>query len=149
LLYGGLADAEHEQRVQATSGQTTAYFRNLWKLNSVLNDGPSRDGGRVAKSRGDHRHHAVDAAVIGLTDAGMVKRLSDAAQCAPLAGRKRFAALEGPWPNFVDSVRQEIDKIVVSHRVAKKVSGALHKETVYSSPKPDGGVRVRKPLAAL
>ena len=85
------------------SGQTTAYFRSLWKLNSVLNDGPSSDGGRVAKSRADHRHHAVDAVVIGLTDAGMVKRLSDAAQRAPIAGRKRFAALEGPWPNFVDT----------------------------------------------
>jgi CRISPR-associated endonuclease Csn1 len=149
LLYGGLADAEHERRVFTPSGQTTAYFRNLWKLNSILNDGPSTDGGRVAKSRSDHRHHAVDAVVIGLTDPGMVKRLSDAAQRAPLAGRKRFASLEGPWPNFVDTVRQEVDKIVVSHRVSKKVSGALHEETIYSRPFPDGSAHVRKPLAVL
>ena len=149
LLYGGLADAEHEQRVFTPSGQTTAYFRNLWKLNAILNDGPSTDGGRVAKSRGDHRHHAVDAVVIGLTDAGMVKRLSDAAQRASSTGRKRFAALQGPWPNFVDTVREAIDRIVVSHRVSKKVSGALHEETIYSSAKADGSVRVRKPLAAL
>jgi len=169
LLYGGLADAEHQQRVFAPSGQTTAYFRNLWKLNAILNDGPSTDGGRVAKSRGDHRHHAVDAVVIGLTDAGMVKRLSDAAQRAPIAGRKRFAALEGPWQNFVDTVRSQIDRIVVSHRVSKKVSGALHEETIYSRPFPSaavsdrrsrsnadqGGVtsatvvRVRKPISAL
>ena len=149
LLYGGLADAEHQQRVFAPSGQTTAYFRNLWKLNAILNDGPSTDGGRVAKSRGDHRHHAVDAVVIGLTDPGMVKRLSDAAQRASSAGRKRFAALEGPWPNFVDTVREAIGQIVVSHRVCKKISGALHEETVYSSPKADGSVRVRKPLAKL
>jgi len=149
LLYGGLADAEHEQRVFAPSGQTTAYFRNLWKLNAILNDGPSTDGGRVQKSRGDHRHHAVDAVVIALTDAGMVKRLSDAAQRASSAGRKRFAALEGPWPNFVETVREAINGIVVSHRVSKKVSGALHEETIYSSPRADGSVRVRKPLAAL
>jgi CRISPR-associated endonuclease Csn1 len=132
LLYGGFADTEGQQRVFAPSGQTTAYFRNLWKLNAILNDGPSTGGGRVAKSRGDHRHHAVDAVVIGLTDAGMVKRLSDAAQRAASAGRKRFAALEGPWPNFPDTVRQEIGRIVVSHRVSKKVSGALHEETIYS-----------------
>jgi CRISPR-associated endonuclease Csn1 len=149
LLYGGLADAEHHQRVFAPSGQTTAYFRNLWKLNSILNDGPSTDGGRVEKSRGDHRHHAVDAVVIALTDAGMVKKLSDAAQRAPSAGRKRFAALEGPWPNFVNTVREAIDGIVVSHRVSKKVSGALHEETIYSSPRADGSVHLRKPLAAL
>jgi CRISPR-associated endonuclease Csn1 len=175
LLYGGVNDAAGKRRVQATSGRTTSYFRNLWKLNSVLNDGPTTDGGYKPKSRDDHRHHAIDAVVIGLTDAGMIKRLSDAAQRAPEVGRKRFAPLEGPWPNFVDSVRAEIDKIVVSHRVSKKVSGALHEETIYSRPFPvaavcdrrprsrkNGGedppaqagaaatvVRVRKPLAAL
>ena len=132
LLYGGLADSEHEQRVFAPSGQTTAYFRNLWKLNAILSDGPSTDGGRIPKSRVDHRHHAVDAVVIGLTDPRMVKRLSDAAEHAPLVGRRRFAPLEGPWPNFADTVREEIGRIVVSHRVSKKVSGALHEETIYS-----------------
>ncbi len=166
LLYGGEIDAENRRRVQATSGQATSYFRNLWKLNAILNDGPTTDGGYKPKSRDDHRHHAVDAVVIGLTDAGMVKRLSDAAQRAPLEGHKRFASLEGPWPNFVDSVRAEIDKIVVSHRVSKKVSGALHEETIYSrrfpvaamssSPKTARRsqtaateVRVRKPLIKL
>jgi CRISPR-associated endonuclease Csn1 len=149
LLYGGLTDAGGDRRIQASSGQTTAYFRSLWKLNSVLDDGPSTHGGRAAKSRFDHRHHAVDAVVIGLTDAAMVKRLSDAAQRAPFTGRKHFASLEAPWPNFVDSVRQEIDRVVVSHRASKKVSGALHEETIYSRPLPDGASRVRKPLAAL
>jgi CRISPR-associated endonuclease Csn1 len=172
LLFGGVNDAQGRKRVQATSGQATSYFRNLWKLNSILNDGPTTDGGYKPKSRDDHRHHAVDAVVIGLTDAGMIKRLSDAAQRAPEAGRKRFASLDAPWPNFVDSVRAQVDKIVVSHRVSKKVSGALHEETIYSRPLPVApvydrrpqkrrsqsgataptaatAVRVRKPLAAL
>lgn len=169
ILYGGDVDSGNKRRVQATSGQATAYFRNLWKLNAILNDGPTTDGGYKPKSRDDHRHHAVDAVVIGLTDAGMIKRLSDAAERAPGAGRKRFASLDGPWPNFTDSVRAEIDKIVVSHRVSKKVSGALHEETIYSrrfavaavssppkktrrseSAATEGTkVRVRKPLASL
>ena len=150
LLYGGVNDAEGKRRVQATSGQATSYFRNLWKLNSILNDGPTTDGGYQPKSRDDHRHHAVDAVVIGLTSAAMIKRLSDAAQRAPLEHRRRFAPLEAPWPNFTDSVRAEMNKIIVSHRVSKKVSGALHEETIYSPPMgKDGEVRVRKPLAAL
>ncbi|HKT12983.1 MAG TPA: type II CRISPR RNA-guided endonuclease Cas9, partial [Terriglobia bacterium] len=139
LLYGGVNDAEGRKRIQATSGQATSYFRSLWKLNSILNDGPSANGGAVAKSRDDHRHHAVDAIVIGLTDAAMIKRLSDAAQRAPFEHRRRFASLEAPWPNFTDSVRGEIDKIVVSHRVSKKVSGALHEETIYSPPMGEKG----------
>lgn len=150
LLYGGVIDNGGRRRVQATSGQATAYFRSLWKLNSILNDGPTANGGYVPKSREDHRHHAVDAVVIGLTDAAMIKRLSDAAQRAPLEHRRRFASLEAPWANFTDSVRAEIDKIVVSHRVSKKVSGALHEETIYSRPIGEKGeVRVRKPLASL
>jgi CRISPR-associated endonuclease Csn1 len=172
IFYGGDVDSGNKRRVQATSGRSTAYFRNLWKLNAILNDGPTRDGGYKPKSREDHRHHAVDAVVIGLTDAGMIKRLSDAAQRAPVEGRKRFGSLEGPWPNFTHSVSAEIDKIIVSHRVSKKVSGALHEETIYSRPfavgeasglppsesrggrigRPEAApttVRVRKPLAAL
>jgi CRISPR-associated endonuclease Csn1 len=149
LLYGGVADAEGRRRVYATSGQATSYLRSLWKLNSILGDGTTSNGGRISKERTDHRHHAVDAVVIGLTDAGMMKRLSDAARRAPLEGRRRFAGLEAPWVNFVDTVRQQIDQIVVSHRVSKKVSGALHEETIYSPPFPDKKVRVRKPLNAL
>jgi len=163
LLYGGVIDPDGRRRVQATSGQATSSFRSLWKLNSILNDGPTTRGGYAPKSRKDHRHHAVDAVVIGLTDAAMIKRLSDAAQRAPLEHRRRFASLEAPWPNFTDTVRAEIEKIIVSHRVSKKVSGALHEETIYSRPftvapvsspadrRPNTAteVRVRKPLASL
>ena len=150
LLYGGVVDSEGRRRVQATSGQATSYFRNLWKLNSILNDGPTANGGSVPKSREDHRHHAIDAVVIGLTDAAMIKRLSDAAQRAPLERRRRFGSLESPWPNFTDTVRAEVDKIIVSHRISKKVSGALHEESIYSHLVGDKGeVRIRKPLASL
>jgi CRISPR-associated endonuclease Csn1 len=136
LLYGGLSDEAHSQRVFASPGQVTAYLRNEWMLNRILNDGPSSEGGTVPKARTDHRHHAVDAVAIALTSPATVKQLSDAAQRAPLEHRRRFASLPTPWPDFVDSVRDVIDSIVVSHRVSKKVSGALHEETNYSPPKP-------------
>jgi CRISPR-associated endonuclease Csn1 len=142
LLYGGVDDSEHRKRVQASSGQATAHFRRLWNLNSILGDGPTTNGGRVPKSRADHRHHAVDGVVIALTNTAMIKQLSDAAQRAPLEHRRRFASLEAPWLNFADSVRAEIGRIVVSHRVSKKVSGALHKETNYSSK--EYGVNTRR-----
>jgi len=76
--------------------------------------------------------------------------LSDAAQRAPSEHRRRFASVPGPWPGFVDSVRGQIEKITVSHRVSKKVSGALHEETIYGRRSEGAsGRRVRKPLAAL
>lgn len=149
-LYGGVIDADGNRRVQATSGQVTAYLRNEWKLNGILNDGASSNGGMVKKTRDDHRHHAVDAVAIALTDAASVKALSDAAQRAPAERRKRFGSVPSPWPNFVDSVRVQVQKIVVSHRMSKKISGALHEETIYAAVSGAATERrVRKPLAAL
>jgi CRISPR-associated endonuclease Csn1 len=150
LLYGGTVGADGNRRVQATSGQVTAYLRNEWKLNAILDDGPTSGGANKKKSRDDHRHHAVDAIAIALTDAGTVKMLSDAARRAPAEHRKRFGSVPGPWPGFVDSVREQIAKIVVSHRVSKKVSGALHEETIYGQPSQiPKARRVRKPLSKL
>ncbi|MGH9355158.1 MAG: type II CRISPR RNA-guided endonuclease Cas9, partial [Terriglobia bacterium] len=152
-LYGGIADGAGNQRVRVSSGGVTSYLRGLWKLNAILSDGPTGDGGWRPKERTDHRHHAIDAVVIALTSPAAIKRLSDAAERAPREGRRRFAALEGPWPDFVESVRNEVERIVVSHRVSRKVSGALHEETIYSPPirRSDGTKErhVRKLLASF
>jgi len=176
MLYGGLSDDEHSRRVQVTSGEVTAQLRRSWLLNQILNDGPTAGGGEVPKRRDDHRHHAVDAVAIALTDDSTIQQLSRAAERARHQGQRKLGNLEGPWPNFVDSVRQAIrdevtqdgvfKRAVVSHRVSKKVSGALHEETTYSRPFPVAAmssspksdrrsetvareVRVRKPLASL
>ncbi len=151
LLYGGRVDADGKLRIRATAGQVTAILRNEWKLNTILQDGPTANGGATPKSRDDHRHHAVDAVVTALTDDGTIQSLSRAAERAPLEHRRRFAKLNGPWDDFVPTVREQIEKIVVSHRPQKKVSGALHEETFYSAPKngPANVRRVRKPLANI
>ncbi|MCK4376211.1 MAG: hypothetical protein KAX19_12810, partial [Candidatus Brocadiae bacterium] len=146
LLYGDQAP----RRVHTTKGGITFHLRNEWRLNAILGDGPG-------KARDDHRHHAVDAVVTALTDAAKVKMLSDAAARARSEGRRQFASIKPPWDGFLDEVRQSISGIVVSHRVSRKVSGALHKETNYSPPRDRQGrrsedgsyVHVRKPLAGL
>jgi len=128
LLYGGRYERGGRLRMQASKGPTTAYLRNEWQLNTILGDG----GG---KSRDDHRHHAVDAVAIALTDAGTVKMLSDAAERAEREGRRRFGRVEDPWSGFLEDVRQSIDGLCVSHRVSRKVNGPLHEETNYAPSK--------------
>ena len=147
MLFGGLSDDLHQRRVHVTSGELTAKLRAAWKLNGILNDGPSSGGGERPKTREDHRHHAVDAVAIALTDDSTIQGLSRAASIARERAERKLASLEGPWPNFVDSVRKEIDSIVVSHRVSKKISGALHEETVYSRPMNAPGTSERQPRA--
>ena len=142
LLYG----EEALKRVQAGRGQITAYLRNEWDLNRILGDGGE-------KSRDDHRHHAVDAVCISLTDPGTVHALSKAASRAFSERRRRFGHLDPPWPNFYEQVKESVGRIIVSHRVSRKVNGPLHEETFYSPPRQDekgkSCVHVRKRLEAL
>lgn len=146
LLFGGVIDRNHKRVVQATTGVVTAYVRNVYELNSILNDGGT-------KSRDDHRHHAVDAVAIGFSDAATVKRLSDASQNAVFGTRVTFEKIPPPWQTFKQDVRDAIDNIVTSHRVNKKISGPLHKETLYGKVRKDEKgktyTHTRKLLSAL
>ncbi len=148
-LYGAGADGVDPggtRRVQAGRGQVTGYLRGEWGLNAVLGAGP-------AKERADHRQHAIDAVTIALTEAATVKSLSDAAARAEVSGRRRFAPMEPPWSDFADDIRRDVEEMVVSHRVSRKVSGPMHEETVYSKPQRDMQgklcVHVRKRLESL
>jgi len=142
-LYGGLWDARAIRRIHATKGGITAQLRNAWKLNGILGDGPG-------KSRDDHRHHAVDAIVVALTDANMVKRLSGAAQRSFAKGERRWwNYVDEPWEGFLGHATGAIDGIVVSHRVSRKVTGPIHEETYYAHKEGSAYVHVRKALKDL
>lgn len=144
-LYGG----EALSRIQVSRGQITGYLRNAWRMNSILGDGGQ-------KCRDDHRHHAVDAIAIALTDRATVKALSDAA-ASQFDDRGRTRGFEKrvtePWQNFLEDIQRAIDGIVVSHRPSRKVSGCFHDDTIYSPPRTgENGkpyVMVRKPLTEM
>ncbi|MDE2039238.1 MAG: type II CRISPR RNA-guided endonuclease Cas9 [Elusimicrobia bacterium] len=136
-------DGEGKRRVSAGAGQVTATLRAEWGLNKLLNT-------ENIKSRDDHRHHAVDALVVALSNPARVKNLSDAAAGAAAAKRRRYAPLEAPWNGFLDDARKAVSSVIVSPAVSRKVSGALHEETLYSPLKKDESgrpcVHVRKEL---
>jgi CRISPR-associated endonuclease Csn1 len=133
LLYGGREDADGNLRVQVRPGGLTKHFREAWRLNSILGDGETKNGGRTPKPRHDHRHHAIDAAVIAAANQEMFTRLSNAAKRRQLGRPGRFGDFDEPWPGFRSELKTEVlERVVASHRVSKKVSGALHEETIYS-----------------
>lgn len=136
-------------------GQMTALLRRKWGLNSLLGD-------HNKKNRGDHRHHAIDAYVVGLTDRAMLMGI----QGAQGANRERIIDdMPDPWDGYRDELKSTLDRIIVSHRPdhgidpkengAKRAStsGKLHEETAYglvAEPDREGGnVVARKPLASL
>ncbi|MFQ5664663.1 MAG: type II CRISPR RNA-guided endonuclease Cas9 [Terriglobia bacterium] len=109
--------------VQVANGQVTAQLRKAWGLDSILNpETPWR------KNRADHRHHAVDALAVALTSPAFVKRLSDFYARGKQGEKPK---LPQPWENFWQDAKAKTQAIVVSHRVQRKVSGPLHKQTYY------------------
>jgi CRISPR-associated endonuclease Csn1 len=128
LLYGATSggdDATGRKRIFITSGGLTSHLRREWGLNGVLSLSDE-------KNRADHRHHAIDAVVIALTDTRAVQTLQRAAEEASATGRRLFAPAAPPWSGFVDDVRRSVEAINVSHRQSRRVSGKLHGETLYS-----------------
>ena len=148
--------------VEPAAGQMTAELRRLWGLDGLLPK-PSEDKNTdqsasgtaedeavartadeqekdAAKSRIDHRHHAIDAFVIALTDRSIHANLN-----------KRYKYLEenGQWPDDElplpelweeqnvqvnrKKIKKEIRDRVVSHTVNRKVCGSLHKELPYGT----------------
>lgn len=132
--------------VWVVPGRLTEMLRRHWGLNSLLSD---KDRGAVkAKNRTDHRHHAIDAAVVAATDRSLLNRISRAAGQGERAGQSaELIARETPppWEGFRDDMCVQLDKIIVSHRAdhgridreARKqgrdsTAGQLHQETAYS-----------------
>ena len=110
-------------KVFAVSGRVTGHLRRLWRLNNILAD----DG---EKTRADHRHHSIDALTVACCHPGMTQKLSRHWQEEddPRAPQPR---LPPPWETIRSDAEKAVAAIVVSHRVRRKVSGQLHKETIY------------------
>jgi CRISPR-associated endonuclease Csn1 len=114
-----------EQKVRTSKGPITSELRNLWNLNAIL-----RDGELGPKNRDDLRHHAVDAAVIAVTSHKKIQQITKTLQ-QNWPKRPKYAAIEEPWDGFGVQLAQAVERINISHRVQRKVKGALHKETNY------------------
>lgn len=156
-----VADDSGRQRIQVCNGRLTSLFRAAWRLNDILGE----DG---KKKRTDHRHHAVDALCIGCTTVRNRQKLErqvlEFERRRPPGSNKQFSLKYGdvppPWgakEEFYGQVEARIRSCNVSHRVDKKVSGALHDESLYSPrynskglPDPEGEYsHIRKPVHSL
>lgn len=98
------------RNVTGTRGKVTAALRYQWGF---------------IKDRDDHRHHAIDATVVAVTKQ---KHLRELAQSKYSSEGIRF---NPPWLHFREELAEKVKHIDVSHRVTRKVSGALHEETHY------------------
>lgn len=142
------------EKVWATNGRLTAMLRGKWGLNSLL---PDHNFAEVAqpKNRLDHRHHAIDAFVIAVTDRSLVQRMARAAGQAEAGNMDRILAdMPEPFPDFRNRLDARLQAVVVSHRPDHGVQGKLHEATAYGpvseSERGEGWtVTYRKPVDSL
>ncbi len=130
----------HIDKIDVLTGRLTALLRWQWGLNSVLRDDARSHDQQLPekKNRDDHRHHAVDAIVIGMTSRSMLQKVASAANRAE---KLRLDAIfekhnDGksaidPWDGFRNEVRETVKNIIVSHKPKRRKQGQLHKEFSY------------------
>lgn len=139
-------------QVQVSKGGATAALRHKWGLDTIL--APEGEG---EKNRDDHRHHAVDAAVIAVTSPAYLKRLSDANQRREVdeaTGRRQKLGdakwdAPPPWETFRADVARVVADILVSHEATRGLTGALHEETAYGWDEKGQRFTTRKPVLSL
>jgi CRISPR-associated endonuclease Csn1 len=138
--------------VFVTPGQLVGLLRGKWGLNSVISSDANR------KNRTDHRHHAIDAIVIGALTRGLVQRIATEAAKAEQAERERiFDRIPTPIEHeaFRAMIRRTVETITVSFKPEHGKGGALHEDTAYGilpdgdSARELGNLVFRKPLPGL
>ena len=106
-------------------GRMTAILRRKFGLNDVL-------GLNGEKNRNDHRHHAVDACVIAVTDQGLLQRFANASASAREQGLSRLVEnMPLPWDSYREHVRRAVENIWVSHRPDHAYQGGIFDATIY------------------
>jgi CRISPR-associated endonuclease Csn1 len=115
------------QNTRVIPGRMTAMLRAKFGLNDVL----SLQG---EKNRNDHRHHAVDACVIAVTDQSLLQRFAKASARAREQGLNRLVDdTPLPWPTYREHVARAVGNIWVSHKPDHGHEGAMFDATIYSA----------------
>ena len=115
-------------QVWAIPGTLTGLVRGKWRMDDVL--------GSNLKNRNDHRHHALDAAIIGLIDRGLLQKVArESARSAEMLGKEDIN-VPMPWDGLKEELRAHIREIVVSHKPEHGEPGTgrvgkFFKETAY------------------
>ncbi|MFN4003377.1 MAG: type II CRISPR RNA-guided endonuclease Cas9 [Hylemonella sp.] len=119
------------QATRVIPGQMTALLRAKFGLNDIL-------GLEGEKNRNDHRHHAVDACVIGVTDQGMLQRFAQASARARERQLDRLVdEMPLPWPSYREHVARAVSHIWVSHKPDHGYEGGFTDDTTYRPPHLD------------
>ena len=150
---------EGHNKVVCLPGRLTGLFRKFLGLSAVLDEVNTNSSRRESqapigeKNRNDHRHHALDAMVIGVMDRSFLQKAAKAHARAESDGlTKLMTDWEAPWPTFREDAREALGKIIVSHKPDHGIEGQLHNDIAYGVSKyedPRGNAVHRIPAGEI
>lgn len=133
--------------VWAVNGGMTKLLRDKWKIDSILKKkidekeiekfGLKKElFGEYRKNRLDHRHHALDAVVIAMTDRSLVKEISS----------KNATSMQNrivvPEISNYSEIKDKVKHIVVSFKPDHGAEGKLSKATLLGKIKREERVEI-------
>lgn len=153
--------------VFAARGEFTALLRRSWNLDTVIPEvryanglavldtdgqpitqeqfkdlrsaweGHGSPSGRALEKRLDHRHHLVDALVIGLTSRGLYQRLArrykeTQQEIRQGSSRRRLWQVEPPLPDVRQVAMDLVQQCRLTHKPDRFPAGALFQDTAYA-----------------
>jgi len=124
-LFGGQGLKGQARQVWAVPGRLTSDLRHYAGFNSLLPGGNR-------KERTDHRHHAVDALIVALTDQAMIKRAADLEKRKDrVAHYEILSEMAEPLKRYRNAAKDRLSKLVVSHKPDHGFQNAMHNDTAY------------------
>ena len=109
--------------IWVSPGKLTSILRGIWGFNTLLNRGHDT----WFKNRSDHRHHALDALVIGLCDRGII------AEAARLNSGRGYRDINAPpCPIKRQDIEQQLKSTIVSYKPDHGKEGKLYAETALA-----------------
>ncbi len=136
-----------QNKIATIPGGLTAMMRGKWHLNSLLGD-------HNYKERNDHRHHAIDAFVVGLTDRSMLQQVSSQTK----RGTDDRVHIDLPDISPLrNQLKESLNNMIISYKPDHGINGKMYKETAYGivlAEKQDADLKgydlvTRKKIAAL
>jgi len=109
--------------IWVSPGRLTSMLRGLWGFNTLLNRGHDT----WFKNRSDHRHHALDALVIGLCNRHLI------AEAARINSSRGYSEIDAPpCPIKRNDIEEQLKSIVVSYKQDHGKEGKLYAETALA-----------------
>lgn len=111
-----------DQKIVCSPGRLTAMLRRKFELDTLLS--PANG----VKNRDDHRHHALDAAVIGILDRNFLRNMAyKNSRGLPLTSSIEQFKL--PFSTYKEHVKRALDEVVVSHKPDFGYQGQFSEDT--------------------